>query len=170
MSARGPYSLSVPSKKGEVLVVGEDGRVFYDFPVKGMDNTWSLEPVTGKKDGFYLVSRVYRLAIDYDPSRGEEVRATPFDGVSSHTVWYTTKDSEIYTIDSDGEKRYLWNILDSVYVTPDEHLAEKWTAVSMEGFDIGLSASPAKNSTISAVLIIGSILLVLIILFVIFGV
>jgi hypothetical protein len=131
-----------------VLSVTVSGKLFYDHPDQGFDDAWMLiPPNTGfYSDGFYLVSRIYRLVINYRPERGEGLTASPLTPTAENTIWYLTPESEIYTFDSDGERRYLWSILDSIYVTPDEHLAERWTAVPMEGYIETLkSSSPKEN-------------------------
>lgn len=160
----GPFRLGVPSRRGEVLSVTINGRLFYDTPNGGSDDLWILAPPnTGfYSEGFYLVSANYRLAIDYKPERGEGLCTSPLTFQSTHTIWYVTPDSEIFTIDHDGEKRYLWSILDSVYVTPDEHLAERWTAVSLEGY--GVPLTPPKENP-NAIPVLGIILVVLLVIY-----
>ncbi len=113
--------------------------------------------------GFYLVSFKYKFALVYTPKiSGEEVTAVPFilagtesqrdassDGAIDeprYTIWKVSPDSEIYTYvkveESPGggniviSKKFLWSILDGVYVTADEHLAEKWMAVTLDGDDV----------------------------------
>jgi len=156
----GPFRLSVPSRKGEVLSVSADGNIFYNLPDQGADDSWTFEiPNTGfYTEGSYLVSSLHRLAIDYKQDCGECLSASPVTLQSNHTLWYVSPQSEIYTIDPNGEKRYLWSILDSVYVTPDEHLAERWTAVSMEGFDVGLS-KPQNNTNNHWILILAIVVM-----------
>ena len=160
-----PFRLSVPSRQGEVLSVSKDGNIFYSKPsCNEIDDSWTFEPPnTGfYTEGVYLVSSRYKLAINYRPECGECLSTSPLAFQSQHTIWYITPNSEIYTIDSEGEKRYLWSILNSVYVTPDEHLAEKWTAVSMEGYDIG--SQPQEKFTINPLIVCGVVLLFLIFL------
>ena len=153
-----PLRLSVPSKNGEVLSVDIYGKIFYDYADSGADDSWIITKPNitySKDDGFHLVSSQFRMVIDYKPEYGECLTASRYNRNGYHTVWYLTPDSEIYTIDQTGEKRYLWSILDGIYVTPDEHLAEKWTAVSMEGYDIGSpKPEPPPNDYTSLILII----------------
>lgn len=160
MDFSGPFRLCVPSKDGDVLTVNLNGELFYDKPDKGEDDSWLLIPADA--DGFYLVSSNHNLVIIYNPEQGEDLTVTPFNPQGEYTIWHTTPDSEIYTIDSNGENRYLWSILNSVYVTPDEHLAEKWSAVSMEGYDVGLSSPPPSEKHHTPFVVVGSVLLLLI--------
>jgi hypothetical protein len=164
-SVVGPFRLSVPSRDNDVLAVTIDGRLFYDKEDQGADDYWFLMPPnTGLySEGFYLVSEMYRLAMDYKPEYGEGLKATPLALTREHTMWYLTPDSEIYTIDSDGEKRYLWSILDSVYVTPDEHLAERWTAIPKD--DIYLPAYPPTPHSTNLLLVIVAVVLLLTIIY-----
>ena len=165
---RGPFRLGVPSRKGEVLSVAIDGKLFYDAPEGGSDDSWIFAPPnTGfYTEGFYLVSSNYRRAIDYKPEHGEGLCTSPLTLQSSHTIWYITPDSEIYMIDSEGEKRYLWSILDSIYVTPDEHLAERWTAVSLEGYETPLvTTGESKDDNLGTMAAIILLILVAVYLF-----
>lgn len=151
--------LSPPSENGKDLVVDEDGRLRYHRrgfgDISEYDDAWALltpdvrAPNMAKRHGpgYHIISAKHKMALDYDQCIGEQIQAKPyhtFDG-NHHTVWHISPDSEIYTIDAEGEKKYLWPILDGVYVTHDEHLAERWTAVSLEGFEIDLATKPSSD-------------------------
>lgn len=147
------FHLTLPSDKTKVLAVTIYGKL--NYKLLGHDNdsddVWTLIPVKNKDEsGFYLVSSSFKMVLDYNPSiSGEEVTAVGYTGLGDHTVWYISDDSEIYTYidveESPGVivlgKKYLWSILDGVYVTADEHLAEKWTAVSLDHYDRGKDLS-----------------------------
>ena len=155
------FHLTLPSDRKKVLSVTVYGKLNYDLPGSGNDDVWTLVPsktetqVLGSLSeiseiGFYLVSSSFKMVLDYNPVlSGEEVTAVSYSGLGDHTIWYISSDSEIYTYieveESPGvsvlSKKYLWSILDGVYVTADEHLAEKWTAVSLEGYDTGKNLS-----------------------------
>ena len=153
------FRLVFPFDKDKVLTVSVYGKISYDVPNTD-DDVWMLlqAPIDLMSDqddavataGFYLVSSKYKFALDYTPKiSGEEILAVPFtndndDASAQHTVWKVSPDSEIYTYVSVEEspgggnmvvsKKFLWSILDGVYVTADEHLAEKWTAVTLDGY------------------------------------
>lgn len=114
-----PRRLAVPSKSGKVLAVTIGGKLYYGDSNSEEENYWILAPIM---NGFNIISSNYKLSIEYDQNRGEEL----FADVIPRTIWYTTPESEIYTIDSDGERKYMWSVLDGICVTPDEHLSEKW--------------------------------------------
>lgn len=162
------FHLTLPSDRKKVLSVTVYGKLNYGFPGSGNDDVWTLVPsktrpqneggetqVLGSLSqiseiGFYLVSSSFKMVLDYNPVlSGEEVTAVSYSGLGDHTIWHISSDSEIYTYieveESPGvsilSKKYLWSILDGVYVTADEHLAEKWTAVSLEGYDTGKNLS-----------------------------
>jgi hypothetical protein len=133
------FRLLSPAKDGKVLVVNLKGALWYDAPgTQGVDDEWmtikSREPLDEGVQGYYLIAANYKLVLEYNPAVGENVTAIPFTGLGDHTTWYISPDAEIYTISADGdEKKYMWSILDKVFVTQDEHLAEKWKAVTTEG-------------------------------------
>ena len=155
------FCLTIPSEKGKVLTVNVYGKLNYDSPAKDTDCTWSFVRtqnyyMTDDEDqelqGYYLVSKKYNMALDYDPTAGELIRAVPYiEGEGgNHTIWHVSSNSEIFTIDlaGDGEhKKYLWSILDGVYVTHDEHLAEPWTAITSSGLISKLSEQKLSHTT-----------------------
>lgn len=151
------FHLLPPSEPGKLLTVDQGGRLRYHRlgfdDISEYDSAWSLvtpppgQVTTKRKEqhgnGFHIVSSRHQMALDYDQTQGEQVLSTPYHNLSgTHTIWHVSPDSEIYTLDRDGERKYLWPILDGVYVTHDEHLAERWTAISLDGHDIALATTP----------------------------
>jgi hypothetical protein len=122
------------------LAVDKNGNISYvDEKDKTSDKNTLWKLIKPKKwchpkePGFYLVSSDETMVMEYNPTEGEEVKAKIFDPATDHTVWHISPDSEIYCYSlnpEDGleDRRYLWTALEGVYVTPDEHLAEKWVA------------------------------------------
>lgn len=149
--------LESPNEKGKFLSVDLLGNVSFEYKAQegraktSIDQVWNVTEVSVEKmDGFLLVSNMYKMALNYDPERhGEKIHGKLFTGVTDgHTLWSFSDDEKnslyeegaihpIYTIDSLGDRRYLWSLLGEVYVTPDEHIAESWTVVSLEGYDVG---------------------------------
>lgn len=131
--------LESPSEKGKFLSVDIAGDISYNHQGdRSVDQLWDLIGNTDK--GSFLVSRNFRMALDYDPtsSNGEKIIGKYFNPeIQTHTLWNFTKNNEIYTIDRAGDKRYLWNLAGEFFVTPDEHIAEHWTPIELEGYDIG---------------------------------
>ena len=150
------FRLVSPFDKDKVLTVSVYGKISYDVPGTD-DDVWMLvqapiDLMSEQDDstaGFYIVSFKYKFALVYTPkTSGEEILAVPFvnDDSATRTIWKISPDSEIYTYtevpveESPGggnmviSKKFLWSILDGVYVTADEHLAEKWTAVTLDGY------------------------------------
>lgn len=124
-------NLESPNEKGKYLSVDIEGNVksTNDSGVH-IDNIWEkIRSAIPNK--FYIVSKKYNLFLDYNPRlSGEKIWGKPY----SDTLWESTDDNEFYTIDQNGDKRYLWSLTDEVFVIPDEQLAEKWTPVSLEGY------------------------------------
>ena len=112
-----------------------------------------------EEKGYHIISANYKLAMDYNPKEGEQVTAVPYKG-ENHTIWYISPDNEIYSFDDDGEKKYLWSLSGSLYVTHDEHLAEGWDIVNMEGVDAKIS-EPKKMDFIVPLLILLIIIMIL---------
>jgi hypothetical protein len=144
--------LESPNEKGKFLSVDLLGNVsFADRETGGaksaIDQVWNIIEISGVNgggvDGFLLVSELYKMALNYDPERhGEKIHGKLFTGATEgHTLWSFSDDKEmensLYTIDANGDRRYLWSLTGNVYVTPDEHIAESWTPVSLEGYDVG---------------------------------
>lgn len=133
------FHLTLPNEKNMFLAVDKNGNISYvdeKDHISGQNTLWKLiKPEKWfhpKEPGFYLVSSDEKMVIEYNPTEGEEVKAKLFDH-TDHTVWHISPDSEIYCYSlnpEDGleDRRYLWTALKGVYVTPDEHLAEKWVA------------------------------------------
>jgi len=147
-----PFLLCSPSDHDKVLSVDSYGRLTYQYPEDADDAVWTLQipvnntPFRNEQVGNHMVSFKYRYALQYDSESGEAVSAIPFKSSGDTTVWYNTYDGEIYTIDvkHDGERKYLWNIMDGLYVTPDEHLAEQWKVTSPQGQTLSLPSDPAN--------------------------
>ena len=151
------FRLSVPAgnkSAGKVLSVTMDGALSYGKEPQG-DDVWKAVPVDGgpknKDPGFHLVSGRFNQCLEYNPAHGEEVYAVPFLQLNipkadletePHTVWHMSEDHEIYTLLPSGDRKYLWTAARKLYATPDEYLAERWTAVGLEGYDIGLGPHP----------------------------
>lgn len=160
---RGPaVKICIPSNKGKVLAALHDGAlVCEENSGDSRDDQWlfvkvseppvrvfpNAEVLQSGEDGYNIVSANFRLVMDYDPTNGEQISVVPYNEIDrTHTVWHVTLDDEIYTYDREGNRKYLWSVLGNVYVTPDEHLAETWKAVSLEGFDAPLAEERAKPS------------------------
>jgi hypothetical protein len=132
VEGKGPYKLTSSSSPNKVLNVTSGGEISYVPEQDSDDNMWYLVSTQNKMDdnnpGYYIVSEKNGFALDYNSRQGEDVFAVPYRENSIFTVWYITPKSEIYAIDDSGSKKYLWSILDALYVTPDEHLIEHWIA------------------------------------------
>ncbi|HMP28405.1 MAG TPA: hypothetical protein PKD85_02325 [Saprospiraceae bacterium] len=132
--------LECPEDKGKFLAVNLQGELSCkELTDPSTDKIWNkIEPKHNLGDGFFLVSDNYRMSLDYKPdSHGEEIKGKTFSpSAKTHTLWNMTEDNEIYTIDKNDDKKYLWPMIDMVFVTPDENMAEKWTPVSLEGYDM----------------------------------
>ena len=147
--------ICIPSDKGKVLAALHDGAlVCEENNGDSRDDQWLFVKVSeppvrvfpnaeieqSGEDGYNIVSANFRLVMDYDPTNGEQISVVPYNEIDrTHTVWHVTLDDEIYTYDREGNRKYLWSVLGNVYVTPDEHLAETWKAVSLEGYDTHLT-------------------------------
>lgn len=152
--ALSPVKICIPSESGMVIAASPDGRLTCDIASgEARDEHWifvdvpiSLVPGIPDNRGFNIVSANFKLVMDYDPSTGEQVSVVPYNEIDrTHTIWHVSEDNEIYTYDTFGDKKYLWSVLGNVYVTPDEHLAETWKAVSMEGFDLPLAGNSSTE-------------------------
>jgi hypothetical protein len=157
MSKYDAVKICIPSEKGKVLAALHDGAlVCEESNEESKDDQWlfvkvpeppalvfpNAEIQQDGRDGYNIVSANFRLVMDYNPSTGEQISVVPYNEVDrTHTIWHVTEDDEIFTYDRDGNRKYLWSVLGNVYVTPDEHLAETWKAVSLEGFDTPLVMS-----------------------------
>jgi hypothetical protein len=88
------------------------------------------------------------MVLNYNPIDGEIVSAVPltnYDSQGDHpSIWFISNDSEIFTLTDENHKKYLWSIKEGVYVTPDEYLAEKWIATSLDGLKLNIS-KPLKG-------------------------
>jgi hypothetical protein len=159
--------LQCPEENEKYLAVNLLGELSCkDLADQTTDKIWDkLEPKSGDLDGFFIVSDTYRMSLDYKPeSHGEEIRGKFFaPSAKKHTLWNMTKDNEIYTV-VDGDKKYLWPLLDKVFVTPDENMAEKWTPVSLEGYDI----SPETKKEESKLYVYAWFLIFIVVLYMIF--
>lgn len=154
------FQICVPHGKGKMIAVttegevkcqkdnGEIDRQFLFLPVPGSvlpedDDATDIHEQRREEDenrqGYYIVSANYSLALNYNPVEGEQIKAVPFGESELHTIWYVSPDSEIFTLDQDGEKKYLWSALDNIYVTRDEHLAEPWVTKTVEGKKVNLA-------------------------------
>jgi hypothetical protein len=134
-----PFRLSSKSDRTKVLSVDSDGNIHY-APQTSTDNEilWMfLLPPMGY-NGYYIVSENLGWILSYDPSKTEQVMALPYvDGAyETATLWSISSEGEIYTTTMTGDKKYLWTVLDGVYVTHDEHLAENWTLKTPTGRDL----------------------------------
>ena len=99
------------------------------------------------------------MTIDYSPNRGECLHAVHYNSQPQHTIWHLIPDREIYTMDEDSEKRYLWSILDGVYVTPDEYLAERWITTPVEHFKPDVETRDDQTPQIVGIVILATILI-----------
>lgn len=144
----------------QCLSVDESGYVSYALFPSVECTIWSLSPpvLLVTTDGievnaYHIYSKnlsngdtTKHFVLQYDPSRDEQVFTIPYDDstITQATLWNISPDGEIYTILPDGTSKYLWTILDGVFVTPDEYLAEPWTFISLEGYDI--TSNVAENT------------------------
>lgn len=153
--------ICLPGKKGKVLAVTLDGDVVCETK-KGdiSDDEWVFKDLnlsTGEK-GYHIISANYRFAMDYDQKTGEQVSTLPYKG-RDHTVWHIN-NNEIYTIDRDGEKKYLWSILGKLYVTHDEYLAEGWQLVNLKGKNVKIEEEKKVDIIIPLLLLLILIMII----------
>lgn len=134
--------ICIPEQDGKVLTTNVDGSVSCGHSGIGSeDSSWILikansgnyEEILGPE--YFIVSKNYKMTLDYDPSESEQIATIPFNNLKNHTRWHISEKNEIYTLDGDV-KKYLWSAMGNIYVTHDEYLAEGWQAISLEGEEI----------------------------------
>lgn len=141
--------ICLPLEKGKIIAASPDGTLTCDIPSgEAKDEQWRfiqvkvpfIPGIPHTEPGFNIVSINYKLVMDYDPATGEQIAVVPYNEIDrTKTIWHISEDNEIYTYDNEGNKKYLWSAMGNIYVTHDEHLAENWQAVSMEGFEIPMT-------------------------------
>jgi hypothetical protein len=123
----------------------------------------------------FIISNKYKFMLYYNPATGEQISTKPviFDGdfkikdseslplKELATIWYISKDKEIYT-KIENNRKYIWSILDTTYVTLDEHLADTWE------FIVSKSKNMTQKSKCNKLNIIIIILIFLIFIFLIY--
>lgn len=166
----GAVKICIPSEKGKVLAALHNGELVCEQENSG-DDQWIFVKVSqppalvfqnaeilDSGDGYNIVSANLKLVMVYNPSTGEQISVIPYNEIDrTHTVWHVTENDEIYTYDRDGNRKYLWSVLGNVYVTPDEHIAETWKAISLEGFETPLvmnSSVPEEKNGMIGLLIV----------------
>lgn len=161
------FYLESAAEKGKVLAVNINGDVTYEYPDdKSTDKLWTMKK-EGDSEKFYLVSSEYRMILHYSPNDGEKIYGMlQGSGAGEEpALWEITKDNSIFTIDKNGDKRFLWSILDGVYVTPDEYIAEQYTPIPL---NIDYTSEDAPQNRPERVFIFIWIALFILMLFMIF--
>jgi hypothetical protein len=123
-------------EQGKILAVSPDGNISCNEK-HGYETDWLLVKIDNGSynniitDEYHIVSKNYKLTLEYDIEKGQQIIAEPFNHLKDHTKWNISQNNEIYTI-KNGEKYFLWSALGNIYATHDEYLAENWQLLGNE--------------------------------------
>lgn len=108
---------------GEGHVIIDRFRNFHISKQQGDGSKWRLVPIENE---FMIISPDYGHKICHFEKDEGKVNTVPFTEKVEGCMWKLGKRGEIYQNNPGGGEKYLWSAKDSLYVTNDGFLADKW--------------------------------------------